>query len=121
MSDTALWDPAAPSQAVWWDPVVTLAAVLAQLRLSGGDIDEARIAKLIPAAGQLINEHLDLAVDPAPPIPVALQDALERVTIKMYNRTGDVDSVGVVIYDGADPLGEVVSQLAPYKSRWGCA
>ena len=63
-------DVAPPATDEWWDTVLTKAAVLHQLRLREGDVDEDRVEALIPVAGQLINVYLDRpAVSPGWPVP----------------------------------------------------
>jgi hypothetical protein len=121
------WAP--PDYTPWWDETATVDAVLAQLRLSSGDVDEARIAALVPAAGAAINAYLD-RWEPVQPAPSHVaQAALEQVTIELYRRKdagaanpGDFSLAAVVTrYGSTDPLGEVRAQLAPYKRRWGVA
>lgn len=108
MSDVDL-HPSPPAQGVWWDPAATLAAVLAQLRLTGTDIDENRLEALIPAAGRHINDYLDREADISPPALPTLQAALERVTIALY--------YGIV----GDPIDVVKAQLLAAKERFGIA
>jgi hypothetical protein len=121
------WAP--PDYSPWWDEPATVAAVMAQLRLSTGDVDEARIAALVPAAGAMINAHLD-RWDATPPQPLEIaQTALEQVTIELYRRKdagaanpADYSLAAVVTrYGSTDPLGEVRAQLAPLRRRWGQA
>jgi hypothetical protein len=117
----------APDYTPWWDDTVTVANVLAQLRLTESDVDAARIAELVPAAGAAINAFLDRP-DATPPAPLELlQAALEQVTVELYRRkdagTGDATdlSLAAVVsrYGATDPLGEVRAQLQPYKRRFG--
>jgi hypothetical protein len=118
---------APPDQTAWWDETATTAAVLAQLRLTGTDVDAARIGELVGAAGQAINAYLDQP-DATPPAPLPiLQAALEQVTIELYRRkdagaANPTDyAVAAVVsrYGATDPLGDVRAQLLPYKRRWG--
>lgn len=103
MSDVVV-DP--PTLTAWWDVASTAAAVLARLRLSTDDLDEARIKSLVPAAGVLIDQYIDstTAIAAAP----ALTDAIVEVTAAMYR-------------DEPDPFGSVRAQLEPFRRRWGVA
>lgn len=95
---------------VWWDPTETLANVLAQLRLYSNDVDEDRLAGLIPAAGEHIDNYLDreTPVEGPPPAP-SLQAELERITIALYHGVDD------------DPIGRDVGLLTLHKQRWAVA
>lgn len=109
---------------VWWDPAATLAAVLWQLRLGGGDIDAERIADCIPPAGRAITAYIDPSV-PLPGPPTSLQSALEAVTIAIYHR----DEVGATVGGSVsslrpsgerfDPVADVAAELDSYKDQWG--
>ena len=50
----------APDATEWWDVTSITGDALAILRLSGTDVDAARIEALVPVAGQLVNQFLDL-------------------------------------------------------------
>ena len=52
-------DVAPPATRYWYDPAATLAAVFTMLRLSDGDVDQARIEALIPAAAGNIDAKVD--------------------------------------------------------------
>ena len=118
-----------PATAVWYDPAATLDAVRRQLRLSTPDIDDARLAALIPAAAYLIDDYVDgeFPLDGPPPAPL-IQSALEQVTIVLY-RTKDVGAVGsswlpsdvAGRYAQSDPIVDVLGQVLPFKRRWGVA
>ena len=113
-------DVAPPATDEWWDTVLTKAAVLHQLRLREGDVDEDRVEALIPVAGQLINVYLDRpAVSPGWPVPVQLQPAIEKETIRLYDSR--LSTQDVVNYGAVDPLSETAATLAGLKRRWGVA
>ena len=125
----AVTDVAPPATGVWYDPAATLAAVLAILRLEQADVDETRLAALIPAAAFLIDDHLDrtVAILGPPPAP-GVQAALEQVTVVMY-RTKDVGATGsswlpadvAERFAQSDPITDVLGQLLPFKQRFGVA
>lgn len=111
--------PPPPDDAAWWDATVTRDAVLHQLRLQSGDVDDSRLSVLIPAAGYAINTYLDCVDAPAgpPPNPL-LQAALELATIKLYGRQEPVASIE---FATSDLLADVRWMLAPFKQRIGVA
>lgn len=121
-------DVTPPATAVWYDPAATLAAVFAILRLTDGDVDQARIEALIPAAAGNIDAHLDgeVAVSGPPPPPWA-QTALELETVALYRAQGNDVDPSVVL--GGFPArrdalvgGPAVTALTgPHKARWGVA
>ena len=109
----------------WYDPAGTVAAVLAILRLEDGDIDEARIASLVPVAAERIEAFLD-RVDPipGPPPSPALQEALEEVTVDLYRLPtgGAAELAGLAVPVAAlvyDPISRVRALLLPAKQRFG--
>jgi hypothetical protein len=119
-------DVAPPSTAVWYDPAAVVTAVLAVLRLSDGDVDQARIEALVPAAAGNIDAKLDgtVAVTGPPPPPWA-QTALEMETVALYRAQGN-DITAYAALGGAQPVRDalvggpaVQSLLAPHKARWG--
>lgn len=115
--------PSPPDDAAWWDQGATLAAVLHQLRLQSGDVDDTRVSALIPAAGYLINTYLDRCdAAPGPPANPVLQEALQRQTIVLYGRQ-DPTSTFVPAPSpsptGLDP--EVQAMIEPFRQRVGAA
>ena len=120
-------DIAPPATDEWWDPVSTKAAVLHQLRLREGDVDEDRVEALIPVAGHLINVYLDRPADSSWPVAATLQPALEQVTIELYRRkdaplSGSNDwasTAGMLPFGQVDPIAQVAAELAGQKRRWG--
>jgi hypothetical protein len=121
-------DVTPPATGVWWDTAATLAAVFAVLRLTDGDVDQARIEALIPAAAGNIDAKLDgeVAVSGPPPPPWA-QAALELETVAMYRAQGNDIDPSVVL--GGFPTrrdalvgGPAVAALVgPHKTRYGVA
>jgi hypothetical protein len=117
-----------PASADWYDLTATVDAVLAVLRLSEGDIDEARIAALVPVAAGNIDAKVDrdTPLEGPPPSPWA-QTALELETVALYRaQTADIDPY--VALGGAQRSRDVLvggpavsSLLRPYKARWGVA
>lgn len=95
---------------------MTLSNVLARLRLTETDIDQARIEALIPVAGYQINDRLDRTVTPTASQASSLQDALESLTIALYLPP-------VQNLDGSyvNPVHMVAGQLTPSRQRWGVA
>ena len=111
--------------AVWYDPDVTLAAVLAELRLAGGDVDEERLRALIPTAAADIDDYLD-RVDPTdgPPPDPLLQEGLQIVVIDMYRDqpAGAAELAGLAVPVAAtvyDPLSRARPLLIRRKQRFG--
>ena len=119
---------------VWYDLEATNAAVLATLRLQGGDVDAGRIADAIPRAAATIEQQQD-RVDPipGPPPHPLMQGALEAATIALYHRDavvatigGGVSTLGVPA-DRFDPLADVYVELISVpeaeggKQQWGVA
>lgn len=117
-----------PDQSVWWDPAAVTAAALKQLRLTEGDVDQARVAGYVPVAGYLANEwqDRDSVANPVPdPVPPPWTDALVQVVVELYRRK-DAPPVSL---DGAllgawrppstDPLAGVYAMFRGAKRRWG--
>lgn len=103
-------------QTVWWNPTITLANVLARLRLTETDIDQARLTALIPMAGYQINDYLDRTVTPTTAQAASLQDALESLTVALYlPPVQNLDGTYV------NPVDMVAGQLTPTRQRWGVA
>ena len=84
-----------------------MAAVLAILRLAGGDIDEPRLRALVPTAAARIEKWLD-RVDPMPDTvdEPLLQEGLQLVTLEMYRQpaatgqlVGLTAEVAVAVFD----------------------
>ena len=90
-------DVAPPATGVWYDLSATVAAVLATLRLQGGDVDTARIQAIVPAAARSIDNELDRTVvlDGPPPDPL-IQYELERRTINLYQANIPIAAIGAV-------------------------
>ena len=110
-------DVAPPATAVWYDLAVTTAEVLAILRLTEQDVDTGRIEAAVPAAATLIDEFLDgVTAVPGPPPSPKLQQALDQVTIELYQRR-----VAVPGLDLARILDPVRSELLGSKERFGVA
>ena len=111
--------------AVWYDPDATLAAVLAELRLGGGDVDEERLRVLIPTAAADVELFLD-GVDPPPGPPPAplVQEGLQIVVVDMYRDqpAGAAELAGLAVPVAAtvyDPLQRARSVLIRHKQRFG--
>lgn len=113
----------------WYDPTVTEANVLAQLRLSSASADAVLIRAKIPAAAKAIEQYLDrlTSLEGPPPDP-ALQEVLEGVTIRLYHRTAIVATIGAglsTIDSSAsgqfDPLEDFYVELTPFKQGWAVA
>ena len=98
-----------PASAVWYDLAATVDAVLAVLRLTQGDVEELRIAALVPAAAGDIDAKLDA----------------ETATVALYHaQSGGADPY--IALGGAQPVGDalvggpaVAALTAPHKTRWG--
>ena len=75
----------------------TVAAVLATLRLQGGDVDTVRIQAIVPAAARSIDNELDriTVLDGPPPDPL-IQYELERRTINLYQANIPIAAIGAV-------------------------
>jgi hypothetical protein len=115
---------APPDQAVWWDVADITAAALEVLRLTAGDLDADRIAELVPAAGQRINNHLDrTGDDPVTVDDPVLRQALVDMTVADYRAAAPTspDLAFGVGYPPADPLTQIRPQLAAHKQRHGIA
>jgi hypothetical protein len=119
-------DIAPPATAVWYDAAVTTGNVLAVLRLSDGDVDQARLEALIPAAAESIDAYLDgdTAVT-GPPPPASVQAALEAEVVARYRSTGADPYIALgVTYMARGSLygGEpVTTLLRPSRGRRGVA
>lgn len=131
----------------WHDAIPAIAAAaIAQLRLTGGDVDAPRIAGKAPAACAAIDGYLDLrrfdaylapipgrvtytyggaevtayAADEAPP---DVLDAAVQVTIELYRRKdasfGVLTSGVEPVRISADVLRGVASLLDPWREGWG--
>ena len=116
-------DVAPPDASVWWDVDQTTADALAILRLTGTDVDAARIRALVPVAGQLVNQFLD-ATEPDVSMPAPVAQALTYATVELYRQKDSppatADDFGLSPgYVPADPLQPVRAMLAPYRRRWG--
>ena len=114
-----------PDPSVWWDVDETTADALAILRLSGTDVDAARIRTLVPVAGQLINQFLD-SPDPPTVMPDPVVQAHTYTVVELYRQKdsppSSADDFGLSAgYVSADPLQPVRSMLAPYRRRAGVA
>jgi hypothetical protein len=115
-----------PATALWWDTTATVAAVFNILRLSDGDVDQARIESLIPSAAGAIDAYLDGVVAiVGPPPPAWAQTALEMETVARYRdqSAGDPgDAFGAQRPRDALAGGEAVaSLLRPHRARYGVA
>ena len=113
-------DVAPPATGVWYDLSATVAAVLATLRLQGGDIDTARIESIIPAAARSIDDELDreTVLDGPPPDPL-IQYELERRTINLYR--ADIPITAINTFQSWLPESGSPHILAAHKQRWGVA
>jgi hypothetical protein len=108
---------------VWYDLEETVAAVLAILRLAGGDIDEPRIEALVPTAADAIEKRCD-RVDPMPSTSAEpmLQEALQLVTLEMYRQPASVaqlvglsTSVATGVFD---PVAPAEPLIQPFRQLW---
>lgn len=124
MSDVVI--PVAPATGVWYDLDVTVAAVLAVLRLTASDVDAERIRALVPVAGQLIDTRLDRQVALTSPAPLPVLVALENLTVELYRRKDAPFGVlnawspdAFAIRIGRDQMAGIDSLLAGYRRRWG--
>ncbi len=79
---------------MWYDPDETVAAVLAILRLVGGDIDEPRIRVLVPTAAARI-ETWAQRTNPMPSTvdDPLLREGLQLVTLEMYRQPATTGSL----------------------------
>jgi len=92
---------------VWYDLEETVAAVLAILRLAGGDIDEPRLRALVPAAAARIERWaMRTALMPDTSTDPLLQEGLQLVTLEMYRQpaatgqlVGLTAEVAVAVFD----------------------
>jgi hypothetical protein len=111
---------AGPDLSEWWDVDDIAAAARHVLRLSGTDVDAARIVELVPAVGQRINAYLD-RLEPADPADPVNRQALIDMVVADYRAAAPTspDLAFGVGYPPADPLTQVRSQLAANKQRWG--
>ncbi|HET9665680.1 MAG TPA: hypothetical protein VFP09_02945 [Desertimonas sp.] len=112
-----------PDASEWWDVPSTTGDALAILRLTDVDVDAARIAALVPVAGQLINQFLD---QPSPGAVIAdpVVQALTYAVVELYRQKDSppstADDFGLSPgHVPADPLQPVRAMLAPYRRRWG--
>ena len=120
---------APPDQSVWWDVDEIVDAALVMLGVAADDPLADRLAELVPAAGQRINDYLDRPADapvPAgPDAPAPLVDALVQVVVELYRRKDAPPSSVDAMLAGAwrpqsiDPLTGVRAMIAPYRRRWG--
>lgn len=126
MTDAWPYPPPAPATGAWYDADATHAAVCASLRIADtGDIDDAAIRALIPAAAELVDAYVDrLDAFTAPP-PAPVQAALELAVIGLYRaRRGPFDTYTDATparYRAVHVLGDNVALLLPYKQRRGVA
>jgi hypothetical protein len=121
-------DVAPPATAVWYDTAATVAAVFTILRLTDGDVDQARIEALVPAAAGNIDHKLDGTVPVVgPPPPAWAQTALELETVALYRAQGNDIDVSVPLGGFPPPRdalagGSAVTALVgPHRARWGVA
>jgi hypothetical protein len=108
-----------PATGVWYDLDATVAAVLAILRLQGGDVDTTRIRAIIPGAALRIDVYVDRAVIiDGPPPGADYQYALEQLTVQRYRRDAPVAVMGTfpVIDDETHLLDTII---AGRRERWG--
>lgn len=111
---------------MWYDLDATVAAVLAILRLAGGDVDEPRIKALVPAAADAIERRSD-RVTPMPHTSVTpmLQEALQIVTLEMYRQpatTAQLVGLNASVAEGAfDPIAPAASLIQPFHQGWAVA
>jgi hypothetical protein len=117
-----------PDTTAWWDVATVTTEALKILRLTATDVDASRITALVPVAGQLVNQFLDVEtptppdVLPAPPAPVT--QALVYAVVELYRQKDSppstADDFGLSPgYVPADPLQPVRAMLAPFRRRWG--
>lgn len=110
-----------PATGVWYDLDATTSAVLAILRLQGGDVDTARIRAIIPGAALRIDVYVDrVVVIDGPPPEADYQYALEQLTVQRYQRAMPVAVLGTfpVIDDETHLLDTII---AGRRERWGVA
>ena len=104
---------------MWYDLDETVAAVLAILRLAGGDIDEPRIQSLVPAAARQIEKRYPRN-DPWPDTTDEpdLQEALQLVTLEMYRQpatTAQLVGLNATVANAAfDPIAPAAPLLQPF-------
>ena len=111
---------------MWFDLDETVAAVLAILRLAGGDIDEPRLQALVPTAADAIEKRSD-RIDPMPTTAdePMLQEALQIVTLEMYRQpatTAQLVGLNAAVAEGAfDPISPAASLIQPFHQNWAVA
>ena len=121
MSETAAVTP--PDQTVWWDKPAVTAKALAQLRLSAGDVDAARVGECVDVAGYLRNVKMDRVGPPVTPVPPNWEQALVVDTVQIYlgkdSPPSDPDLGLSLGYVPADPLATGNPLMAGSRERWG--
>ena len=121
MSETVAVTP--PDQTVWWDEAAVTAQALAQLRLTAGDVDAARVGGFVAVAGELLNTRMDRDAPPPIPAPASWTAAIVDVTVQLYlgkdSPPADVDLAVAVGYAPQDPLAPSKPMMAGSKQRWG--
>jgi hypothetical protein len=111
---------------MWFDLEETVAAVLAILRLAGGDIDEPRLRALVPTAADAIEKRCD-RIDPMPNTSdePMLQEALQLVTLEMYRQPASVAQLvgltSAVATGVFDPVAPAEPLIQPYHQNWAVA
>lgn len=111
-------DIAPPATGAWYDIQVTVEQVLAILRLTEQDVDVARIDASVPAAAIHLEQYVDgIDVIEGPPPSAALQQALNVVTIALYQRKDPA----VFVTAPPEILDPVRSEIRHAKQRWGVA
>ena len=108
-----------PATGPWYDLDATTSAVLAILRLQGGDVDTARIRAIIPAAANRIDVYADRAtVFDGPPPAAHIQSALEQLTVQRYQRNMPAAVLGT--FPVIDEETHLLDTLIPAeRQRWG--
>ena len=109
-----------PATGIWYDVDATTAAVLAVLRLQGGDVDTSRIRAIVPTAANKIDVYVDrtTVIDGPPPAP-HIQHALEQLTVLRYQRNQPVNLGGFPVIDDETHL---LDTLIPgERERWAVA
>lgn len=110
---------APPSQGEWWDAAAVKVAVLDELGLDDGDLDEDRVIRLIPACGHVLNDHLDYVDElTADDVGANLVEALIHLVVAAYGRQIPRFADGSFDVSG---IPEVSVFVAGDKSRWGVA
>lgn len=111
-----------PDVTEWWDVADIAAAVRDILRLTDSDVDAARIAELVPAAGRRLNTFWDRTTPVDPADPMARRDLID-LTVAYY-RDKDTpptspDLAFGVGYRPTDPLSQIRASALANKRRWG--